>query len=102
MRRGMLFLLLVAFAGFYFTGHLDRLLYPVGLNFHECKRNGLGATFCGTELDEYREKVAQPIQRTSENLKRLQQEGEERAERAKAAREAEAGQRQREAEEAAP
>lgn len=41
----------------YFTGRLDHALYPVGLNFHTCARNGLGATFCGSELTEYENRI---------------------------------------------
>jgi hypothetical protein len=47
----------VLLAGFYIHGSFDRVLYPVGLNAHECARNGLGATFCGEELEQYRAKV---------------------------------------------
>jgi hypothetical protein len=54
--------------GLYFHGNLDRTLYPVGLNFHECARNGFGATFCGNELDEYRAKVEQ-VKETTEHAK---------------------------------
>jgi len=39
----------VILAALYFTGRLDYALYPVGLNFHACGRNGFGATFCGSE-----------------------------------------------------
>jgi hypothetical protein len=49
--------LVAAFLALYFHGNLDRVFYPVGLNFNECARNGLGATFCGKELDEYRARL---------------------------------------------
>jgi hypothetical protein len=87
MRRGTVFFVLaaLALASFYFTGHLDRLLYPVGLNFKECGRNGLGATFCGTELDEYRAriqgvqtKLREAQQQSQEAFARIKREGEAR------------------------
>ena len=47
----------VALLGFlYFTGRMDHALYPMGLNFHACARNGLGATFCGSELTQYEQR----------------------------------------------
>jgi len=58
----------VALIGFYLHGTFDRVLYGVGLNFNECARNGFGATFCGKELDEYRERV----QGVQERLRALQ------------------------------
>jgi len=41
----------------YFTGHLDHLLYPVGLNYNECGKNGFGSVYCGEELTEYEERI---------------------------------------------
>lgn len=41
----------------YFTGHLDHLLYPVGLNFNKCGKNGFGSVYCGKELTEYEERI---------------------------------------------
>jgi hypothetical protein len=58
---------------FYFKGSFDRPLSSIGLNFHECARNGLGATFCGSELDQYRERV-----------ERIKTQSKEAGERAKA------------------
>ena len=40
----------------YFAGRLDYALYPVGLNFHPCARNGIGATFCGSDLTAYQQR----------------------------------------------
>jgi Skp family chaperone for outer membrane proteins len=60
MKRGLAIagaLLIVAVVALYFHGNLDRPLYNIGLNYHECARNGLGASFCGKELDEYRERI---------------------------------------------
>lgn len=66
-RRIIIVLALLALASVYFTGTLDRLLYPVGLNFKTCARNGFGATFCGQELDEYNERLG----RVREQLQRI-------------------------------
>jgi hypothetical protein len=75
--------IVAAFLGLYFHGNLDRVFYPVGLNFNECARNGLGATFCGKELDEYRarlERVKAEGEAAQAKIKeesaRRQQEGE--------------------------
>jgi hypothetical protein len=38
------------------AGTFDHALVNVGLNAKECARNGFGATFCGKELTEYRER----------------------------------------------
>jgi hypothetical protein len=91
-RGGLILLLLAGFLGFYFTGHLDRPLYSVGLNFHECGRNGLGATFCGKELDEYRERingVKERLATTKANLEATEQKAREES----TTREREAGER---------
>jgi hypothetical protein len=67
LKRGaFVVLVLLAIGGFYANGNFDRILYNVGLNFHECARNGFGATFCGKELDQYRERIS-----------RVKQEGQE-------------------------
>jgi len=50
-------LVLVLLIGGYVSGTFDHVLYNVGLNYKECARNGFGATFCGDELDQYRERV---------------------------------------------
>jgi hypothetical protein len=47
----------VLFAGWR-AGTFDHALVNVGLNAKPCARNGLGATFCGQELTEYRERLA--------------------------------------------
>ncbi len=72
--------------GLYFNGNLDRTLYPVGLNFHECARNGFGATFCGNELDEYRAKV-QRVKETTEHAKISLEENERKGHEEQASRE---------------
>jgi hypothetical protein len=67
MRRRTLILVGLAVAvviGFYVNGSFDRPLSSIGLNFHECSRNGLGATFCGNELDEYRERLSRAKEAT--------------------------------------
>jgi hypothetical protein len=39
------------------AGSYDHVLVNVGLNAKPCARNGFGATFCGSELEEYRAHV---------------------------------------------
>jgi len=39
------------------AGSFDHALVNVGLNAKPCARNGFGATFCGTELEEYRARI---------------------------------------------
>jgi hypothetical protein len=56
-RRIVICLAVFAIVGLYVSGRLDHLLYNAGLNYHECARNGLGATFCGSELTEYRARI---------------------------------------------
>lgn len=66
----------VILAALYFTGRLDYALYPVGLNFHACGRNGFGATFCGSDLTAYKNRirgVQQQIQTTEQSITRQQQ-----------------------------
>ena len=70
-RKGILIGVGVAVAillGLVLQRQSERTLYPVGLNFHECARNGFGATFCGNELDEYRAKF-QRVKETTEHAK---------------------------------
>lgn len=70
MKRRTLILVGLAVAvliGFYIHGSFDRPLSSIGLNFHECARNGFGATFCGSELNQYRERV----QRAKEGVERV-------------------------------
>ncbi|HWF31179.1 MAG TPA: hypothetical protein VG188_01335 [Solirubrobacteraceae bacterium] len=50
-------IVLIVFVGGYLSGTFDHVLYNVGLNYKECARNGFGATFCGSELDQYRERI---------------------------------------------
>lgn len=58
MKRAIIvFVVVFVLVGLYLHGTFDRPLYSVGLNFNECARNGFGASFCGKELDEYRERV---------------------------------------------
>jgi hypothetical protein len=53
----------------YLTGRLDHALYPIGLNLHECGRNGYGAVYCGDELDHYRANVEEPINEAQNELR---------------------------------
>lgn len=57
--QALIVLAVLAVGGLYLHGTFDRALSGVGLNYHECARNGLGATFCGEELTNYRERIAQ-------------------------------------------
>lgn len=83
MRRGVTVpvgLVIAVLIGLYVSGHFDRPLYSIGLNIHECARNGLGATFCGKELDEYRartEKVKESIAHTQETTEATEKSAEE-------------------------
>ena len=56
VRLVVVVLIITLFAGWR-AGTFDQVLYKVGLNAKECARNGLGATFCGQELTEYRERI---------------------------------------------
>jgi Skp family chaperone for outer membrane proteins len=66
----------IVLAGFYVHGSLDRPLSSIGLNFHECARNGLGATFCGSELDEYRARLEHVRQAGEETTAKIRRESE--------------------------
>lgn len=57
-------LIALLLVGLYFSGRLDHLLYNVGLNYHQCARNGFGAVFCGQELTDYQNRV-QSVQQQS-------------------------------------
>ncbi len=66
----------VIVAALYFTGRLDYTLYPLGLNFHQCARNGLGATFCGADLTAYERRwqgVEQQFQNAQQTITQEQQ-----------------------------
>jgi Protein of unknown function (DUF2510) len=58
----------VLLAILYFSGRLDHALYPAGLNFNECGKNGFGSVYCGDELTEYRDTVEQPFNAAQEEL----------------------------------
>lgn len=61
-KRVVVGVIIAVILGFlWFGGHLDKLLEPVGLNYHECATNAFGATFCGDELKAYERKVVDPI-----------------------------------------
>jgi len=61
-RRWIIAVVVAIVAALYLSGRLDHALYPVGLNFNTCARNGFGATFCGSELTEYQQRI-QGVQR---------------------------------------
>ena len=69
MRKGILIAVVAIVAALYFSGRLDYTLYPVGLNFHACARNGLGATFCGGDLTAYEARF-RGIQQQEQNIQR--------------------------------
>ena len=56
-RRLVVLSLVAIVAALYLSGRLDHALYPVGLNYHTCARNGFGATFCGSELTAYQDRI---------------------------------------------
>lgn len=60
----------------YVGGTFDRALAPLGLNWGECATNGFGATFCGDDLDDYRQQVAEPAQEAQGEIERLGREAE--------------------------
>ncbi len=64
----------------YFTGRLDHVLYPVGLNLNECAKNGYGSVYCGDELTQYRNSVVRPLheaqRETQESLNEFEAEQE--------------------------
>jgi hypothetical protein len=72
----ILLALVLVFAGWR-AGTFDRVLVNVGLNAKPCERNALGATFCGQELAEYDEHVAQIKRQAGEAGERLEREGRE-------------------------
>jgi Skp family chaperone for outer membrane proteins len=65
--------ILVVLIYFYALGAFDKPLSSIGLNVHECARNGLGQTFCGKELTEQRERVNSIKQSTEESQKKLEE-----------------------------
>lgn len=56
-RRLAIVVAVIAVIGLWQAGAFDHALVNVGLNAKECARNGFGATFCGQELTEYRERL---------------------------------------------
>jgi hypothetical protein len=71
----IILVLLVLFAGWR-SGTFDHALYNVGLNAKPCARNGFGATFCGQELTEYRERLARGKEEGEAAAQKAKQEGE--------------------------
>ena len=76
-RQVLIVLVVLALGSLYLTGRLDHLLYNVGLNYKECARNGLGATFCGSELTEYREHTETAVREGKEAGAKIEREGKE-------------------------
>jgi hypothetical protein len=87
-RRALIVLVVLALGGLYFSGRLDHLLYNVGLNYHECARNGLGATFCGHELTEVRARFSRI--KSEEAAREAERTKEREAQEARTAKEQEA------------
>jgi hypothetical protein len=59
-RRKIVFWSIFAFlwlGGIWTNGTFDYALVNLHLNFNECARNGFGATFCGPDLEEYKDKI---------------------------------------------
>lgn len=80
MRRGALIplgIIIAVVIGLYFSGHLDRPLYSIGLNYHACGRNGLGVTFCGQELEERQAAQQTTESEAKETASHVAQEGRE-------------------------
>jgi hypothetical protein len=77
MRKGLLIAVVVIVGALYFTGRMDHALYPLGLNFTTCARNGFGATFCGSELTAYQARF-QDIQRQEQSTMRTITQNEQR------------------------
>ncbi len=61
-------ILVIAVVALWGRGTFDHALVNVGLNAKSCARNGFGATFCGQELDEYRERIGR-VKREGEAAK---------------------------------
>lgn len=80
--------ILVVVVYLYAFGTFDRPLSSIGLNMHECARNGLGQTFCGKELTEARERQREATRESEESTAKIEQESKEAE--AKAKRESEA------------
>jgi hypothetical protein len=64
------------------AGTFDHVLYNVGLNAKECARNGFGAVFCGSELDEYREHIESAKREGKEASEKIVHEASENAAKA--------------------
>ena len=74
IKRSWLVCLLVIVGILWAAGTFDRALVGAGLNTRECAQNGFGATFCGEELDEYRQNVVEPLQDVQRDLDAAQRE----------------------------
>jgi hypothetical protein len=77
VRKPILIAVVAVVAALYFSGRLDYALYNVGLNYHACARNGLGATFCGGDLTAYEARF-QGIQRQEQSTLRTITQNERR------------------------
>jgi hypothetical protein len=60
-KKALLLIVLFLLAGYGYThGVFDNFLWRVGLNYQPCATNGFGATFCGKDLDDYKQRIKQP------------------------------------------
>jgi hypothetical protein len=75
--------ILVVLIYFYAFGAFDKQLAGVGLNVHECARNGLGQTFCGKELTEQRERQREITKSTEEAQTKAKEEQQQTEAKAK-------------------
>lgn len=92
-RGALIVAVVLALGGLYFSGRLDHLLYNLGLNYHECARNGLGAVFCGSELTEYRERIAKAKQESEAAERKISEASAEARQKEEAAERQEAQER---------
>ena len=63
----------VILAALWFSGRLDYVLYPVGLNHGQCARNGFGATFCDGDLTAYERRIQGVQNQMNAAQQRIQQ-----------------------------
>jgi hypothetical protein len=73
LAAGLVVLLLVGWR----AGTFDHVLVNVGLNAKPCARNGFGAVFCGKELTEYRERIANGEKQGKEASEKIERESKE-------------------------
>jgi len=75
--RGVIGAVVAVLLLLYFRGTFDTALYPLGLNFQTCGKNGFGAVFCGDDLEAYEKEVVQPARRAGRKLEEIGQRARE-------------------------